>query len=84
MTHGFDLFLTDIGERYFVAVGSDRGLSLIDAFGAEPITEEDSHLYVAERKRMAALAGPPPNLNNLPNLLDIEFESPIWKKWGSK
>ncbi|MGA9750908.1 MAG: 4Fe-4S dicluster domain-containing protein [Acidobacteriota bacterium] len=84
VTHGFDLFLTDIGESYFAAVGSDRGLSLIDRFGAQPITDEDSHRYVAERKRIAALMENGLNLNNLPNLLDIEFKSPIWEKWGAK
>ena len=66
VTHGFDLFLTDIGDRYFVAVGSDRGLSLIDRFDARPITEEDSHLYLAERKRIAGLMETEINVNNLP------------------
>jgi formate hydrogenlyase subunit 6/NADH:ubiquinone oxidoreductase subunit I len=84
VTHGFDLFLTDIGDRYFTAVGSDKGLSAIDRFEAKPITDEDSHLYLTERNRIASLMESDLNVNNLPNLLDIEFESPIWQKWGDK
>jgi len=84
VTHGFDLFLTDIGDRYFVAVGSDRGLAAVQRFGARDIEEEDTHAYLDARKRIARAMPVEINVNNLPNLLDIEFESPIWKKWGDK
>ena len=33
VTHGFDLFLTDLGDRYFVAIDSDRGFSAAAAGG---------------------------------------------------
>ncbi|GAH22047.1 unnamed protein product, partial [marine sediment metagenome] len=30
---GFDLFLTDIGEKYFVAISSDTGYMMVNQFG---------------------------------------------------
>ncbi len=84
VTRGFDLFLTDIGDRYFVAIGSDRGYSaLLQAETAE-ITEDDTLAYIRERKRIADLFETKVNAQNLPNLLDIEFESDVWNKWGDR
>ncbi len=84
VSQGFDLFLTDIGDRYFVAVDSDRGLAAIERFEGREITDEDTHLYLQRRRAIADAMQVELNVNNLPNLLDIEFESPIWKKWGEK
>ena len=38
---GFDLFLTDIGDKYFVAINSDTGYMMVNRFGGEEVTEED-------------------------------------------
>jgi sulfhydrogenase subunit beta (sulfur reductase) len=82
--HGFDLFLTDLGDRYFVAIGSDRGFNLVQKVANKPITEADSHAYLGVRHRLAAAFKTQVETHNLPSLLDIEFDSPIWKKWGGK
>ncbi len=84
VTHGFDLYLTDLGDRYFVAIGSDRGYRTLHRVSVRDVSEEDSQDYLEERNRIAASFGPTFPVQNLPNLLDIEFESEVWKKWGAK
>jgi len=83
-TQGFDLFLTDLGDRYFVAVGSDRGFSALQQVGDKDITEADTKQYLDVRKHIVSKFENHVNVQNLPNLLDIEFESPVWHKWGDK
>lgn len=84
VTHGFDLFLTDLGDRYFVAIGSDRGFRALRLVSIRDITEDDTRDYLDARQRIADGFQRQINVHNLPNLLDIEFESPVWKKWGEK
>lgn len=84
VTHGFDLYLTDLGDRYFVAVGSDRGYASLQTVHAAEVTEQDTRDYLAERRRLAAIEQPRVAVQNLPNLLDIEFESDVWDRWGGR
>ena len=82
--HGFDLFCTDLGERYVVAIDSDRGFNLLQVVGARETTEADTRDYLAVRKRISEGFRVEIGVHNLPNLLDLEFESDVWKKWGDK
>jgi len=84
VSRGFDLFLTDLGDRYFVAIDSDRGFNLLNQVRAVEITDADTKEYIEVRKRIAAGFKTNVHIQNLPNLLDIEFESEVWKKWGDK
>ncbi len=84
VTQGFDLYLTDLGDRYFVAIGSDKGFSALQEAGATEITDDDKDAYLDERKRIDAINQVEVATRNLPNILDIEFESDGWTKWGLK
>ncbi|MFH0944293.1 MAG: hydrogenase, partial [Planctomycetota bacterium] len=84
VTHGFDLYLTDLGDRYFVAIGSDRGYTAVGRVRSEEITDRDTDDYLRVRRRIAAGFEQEIDVKNLPNLLDIEFESDVWKKWGKR
>ncbi|MFC2075540.1 4Fe-4S dicluster domain-containing protein [candidate division KSB1 bacterium] len=84
VTRGFDLFLTDLGERYFVAIDSDRGFNLLNQVKVKDITNRDTSEYLKIRKQIVAAYKTKVNVQNLPNLLDIEFESKVWEKWGDK
>ena len=84
VTHGFDLFLTDLGDRYFVAIDSDRGFTTLNRVPVSDVTDADSDDYLQARRRIAASHGPTFPVHNLPTLLDIEFESRVWKRWGDK
>jgi formate hydrogenlyase subunit 6/NADH:ubiquinone oxidoreductase subunit I len=84
VTHGFDLFLTDLGDRYFVAVDSDRGFRLLSAVRTQEVTEADRRDYRSVRSRISRGFRTKVNIKNLPTVLDLEFESPVWKKWGDR
>ena len=81
---GFDLFLTDLGDRYFAAIGSERGFTVLQQVAVRDVTEEDTAAYLAARREIAAGFGPDLDVRQLPKLLDIEFESEVWNRWGAK
>ncbi|MBM4093061.1 MAG: hydrogenase [Planctomycetes bacterium] len=82
--HGFDLFLTDLGDRYFVAIDSDCGFNLLMRVHAKEVTDADTHAYLQVRKRIREGFKTEINVHNLPHLLDLEFTSEVWEKWGKK
>ena len=84
VTHGFDLFLTDLGDRYFVAVASDRGFNLLNSVKVREVTDEDTEDYKEVRRRILESFKTRIDVHNLPNLLDLEFTSEVWVKWGEK
>ena len=84
VTHGFDLFLTDLGDRYFVAIDSDRGFNLLNRVEVREVTEDDTQAYKEVRRRILDGFKTHINVKELPNLLDLEFTSEVWKKWGEK
>ena len=84
VTHGFDLFLTDLGDRYFVSIDSDRGYSLLNKVPVQEVTDADTHDYKEARQRILDGFKTHINAQDLPNLLDLEFKSPVWNKWGKK
>jgi len=84
VNRGFDLFLTDLGDRYFVAIDSDRGFSTLHKVTVKEVTEQDTTDYLEARGKIASGFGPDLEVKQLPNLLDIEFESDVWDKWGTK
>jgi formate hydrogenlyase subunit 6/NADH:ubiquinone oxidoreductase subunit I len=84
VTHGFDLFLTDLGDRYFVKIDSDRAFNLLKRIETREITEADTQDYLESGRRFDCAYEENLDTHNLHNLLDIEFESKVWKKWGDK
>jgi formate hydrogenlyase subunit 6/NADH:ubiquinone oxidoreductase subunit I len=84
VTHGFDLFLTDLGDRYFVAIDSDRGLTVLQNADAKSVTEQDTHDYIQRRRQTAEGFQTGVRMMNLATLLDIEFDSNVWDRWGNK
>jgi len=81
---GFDLYLTDLGDRYFVAIDSNRGFLTLNHVKAREVTEQDTQQYLDVRRRLRRGYTTSVDTHHLPNLLDIEFESEVWKKWGAK
>ncbi len=85
---GFDLFLTDIGESYVVAVGTEKGRSILDQHAAsKPATKED----IGKR---AEIQGKIPYLfslntvttpyGELPKLLEDQAESKLFAELAEK
>jgi sulfhydrogenase subunit beta (sulfur reductase) len=86
-TEGFDLLLTDIGDSYYVRVGTPAGKALIEELPAtrEAIYEDRARLRKAHEARDRAFQ---PKLETtpeqLPALLAESFDSLLWEVLGEK
>ncbi len=83
---GFDIFLSDIGDRYFVSVRSIKGADLLDRYVETRHTTPDD---VREFQRVTkhfkdSFTGGPVDTAQLPMLLDAKFNDPIWDELGAK
>lgn len=81
---GFDLFLTDIGDKFFVAINSDTGYMMVDRYGGEEVTDEDQLEFKKVKQRIESKFKTQVDVTILPELMDLEFESEVWQKWGDK
>jgi ferredoxin len=85
---GFDLFLTDIGEDFFVEVGSEKGKSLISGIARRAtksdfeklrkIRIERDKLFDEKQRKLK------PKLEDLPALLRENYDSPVWDERGAR
>lgn len=84
VTHGFDLFLTDIGDRYFVEVLSATAYNFLKTVKTSEPEENDHVRYMrvnADKKKKFTSHM---DSSDLTKILDMEFQSPVWKQWGDK
>lgn len=81
---GFDLFLTDLGDRYFVAIGSEPGFNSLHKVKVRDVTPGDKQDYLEVRKRIVSGFGPNLPVDHFNRLLDLEYESEVWQRWGGK
>jgi hypothetical protein len=72
---GFDLFLTDIGEKYFVAINSDPGYMLVNQYGGKDVTDEDQLQFKRVKKEIESKFKTQVDVTIVPGLMDLEFES---------
>jgi len=84
VTHGFDLFLTDLGEKYLVEIKSSRGYSMLGQVKTDDVSDADTEAFKVVRHRITEQFTADLDIQDLPNLLDMEFESEVWTKWGEK
>jgi len=82
--HGFDLFLTDIGDRYFVEILSATAYQFLQTVASNEPKEADHATYrkvVSEKNgQFTAMV----DTTDLTKILDMEFQSPVWNQWGDK
>ncbi len=82
--HGFDMFLTDIGDVYFAEVLSATAYHLLESIPTREPQEHDHMRYMAivaaRNKNFTARV----DTTDLTKILDMEFQSPVWKQWGDK
>jgi sulfhydrogenase subunit beta (sulfur reductase) len=84
---GYDLFLTDIGSAYVVEYGSAAGMELLAMHkGAREATEEDMSQFagVQEAKRPKFTYRLEVPISDLPYLLAISYDNPLWEELGEK
>ena len=84
--HGFDLLLTDIGNRYVVTIGSQKGADILEKYAA---VSEATNNDIAKQKlvRDETLAKCSHQLNcpkeRIPKLLEENYDDPYWEKRSS-
>ena len=84
---GYDLFLTDIGSAYLVEYGSPAGMELLAMHkGTREATEEDMSRFgaVQEAKRPKFTYRLEVPITDLPYLLAISYDNPLWEELGEK
>jgi len=81
---GFNLFCTDIGDKYYLTIGSSKAFNFLKNFKVSDPGNDDSAKFHARRKYLRESFKAKVEVAGLPSVLDIEFESPVWKKWGDK
>jgi sulfhydrogenase subunit beta (sulfur reductase) len=82
---GFDIFLTDLGDRYFVSIRSVQGAELIDRFvETREITAEDTAAFQEVTRAFKGSFGGTLDTAQLPLLLDAKFNSEIWDELGDR
>ena len=81
---GFNLFCTDIGDRYYLSINSSKAFNFLKNVKTTDPTDDDDKKWIERRNLIKNSFKTNVDTSSLPNLLDIEFESPFWKKWGDK
>jgi sulfhydrogenase subunit beta (sulfur reductase) len=81
-TEGFDLFLHELSDGYFIRVGSEKGYKIIGAKSdifkdPEPRDFKEFKLNEKEREKEFKLEL---NVLGLQDLLDLAFDSSVWKE----
>jgi ferredoxin len=82
--HGFDMFLTDLGDRYFVEILSDAAYSVTRMAGGTEPDETDHQAYMKKAEEKNALFTASVDTTDLTKILDMEFQSPVWEHWGKR
>jgi ferredoxin len=84
---GFDLMLTDIGDSYVIAIGSDKGKDVLQKYvkaapaGSDDLAKRDSVREKSAGKYELALNMSP---QEIPSLLDANYDHPLWEEKGAK
>lgn len=82
---GFDLFLTDLGDVYFVSVGTVKGAELLDRnVETRDVTVDDVTRFQEAMHRFKESFAEELDTEQLPLLLDAKFDSPIWDELGAR
>lgn len=82
---GFDVFMTDLGDRYFLSVASVKGAEVLDRHvETREITDRDTRDFQLATKRFRASFSHDLDTSQLPLLLDAKFDSPVWDELGGR
>ena len=82
--HGFDMFLTDLGDRYFVEVLSAEAFNYLGRIKSRSAEEADHLDYMKRVKERISKFAPKVDTTDLTKILDMEFDADAWREWGEK
>ena len=84
---GYDLFLTDLGDKFICHVNTQAGEDLVEKTGAfEAATKEDLKALekIREKKREIFANEVPVEHENIPKVFAKSKESKVWEELGKK
>lgn len=82
--HGFNLFCSDLGDRYYLSIDSSKAFNFLKNVKTTEPTKKDNKEFISRKNFIERSFKTRVEVTGLPSFLDIEFKSPIWKKWGDK
>ncbi|MFC1521674.1 4Fe-4S dicluster domain-containing protein [Elusimicrobiota bacterium] len=81
---GCNLFCSDIGDKYYLSIFSSKAFNFLKNVKTSDPARADDKKYIERRKHIKRSFKTKVEVSGLPSFLDVEFKSPIWKKWGDK
>ena len=82
---GYDLFLTDVGDRYFVTAQSVEGAYVLDTYvQTRDATEEDKKDLEKHIRAFSEGFRKAPDATQLQLLFDAKYDDPLWERIGDK
>ena len=81
---GYDLALTNLGDRYLVDIGSDAGINVVREVGLELAGKEAIQLKKRKLEQAAEQMGKRMKTKGLPELLAQAWEDPHWDQVGGR
>jgi ferredoxin len=81
---GFDLFLTDLGDRYFLSCRSVAGSEIVDKYlTTREVSADDLREFQQRTTRFKEAFLPAPALDQLPLLYDARYHDDLWEDIGA-
>jgi len=83
---GFDLFLSDIDDSYLVRIGTSIGDDIFRAADSlfHEVEKEDREAYKRKSVQRRENFQTEIQLQDLPEIMDLEYESQLWQEIGDK
>ena len=82
--HGFDMFITDLGNKYFVEILSDTAYNFLRNIKIDEPAEGDHKRYMNVVAKKNKKFTTNVDTTDLTKILDMEFQSEVWKAWGDQ
>ena len=84
VTHGYDIFLTDLGEEYFVEIISETFYRFLEDTGVSDITPAAEKHYKTISNNRKSQFKTHVDTKGLSEILEMDFYSDAWRKWGER
>lgn len=82
--HGFDMFMTDLGDSYFVEILSAAAYNFLKQVTTREPSEKDHKRYMKVVDNKNRRFSVKVDTTDLTKILDMEFQSPVWQDWGTR
>jgi len=85
-TSDYDLFLTDIGEQYFVQIHSSHGLNIVESQpslfspASDALKQQFKDFWTTRDEAFSSHF----QSDNLPAILDMEWDNKVWEDLGNR